>query len=144
MIDECIEWDGALTQKGYGIKNVRVDGAWKIKRVHRLVWEEEYGPISAGMFIRHKCDNPPCILLDHLEIGTAADNSRDMVKRNPQKKTHCLRGHEFAGGNLGTYNGNRYCKKCRSIFNLQYSKRNREKVNALARKGYHSRLARLS
>lgn len=31
--------------------------------------------------VRHRCDNPPCWKLDHLVLGTASDNSADMVAR---------------------------------------------------------------
>lgn len=38
------------------------------------------------MQIRHKCDNPSCCNIEHLEIGTAKDNARDKVKRNRSRK----------------------------------------------------------
>jgi hypothetical protein len=31
--------------------------------------------------IRHRCDNPPCIKVDHLELGTHADNVTDRESR---------------------------------------------------------------
>lgn len=33
------------------------------------------------MVVRHRCDNPPCIAIDHLELGTQAENVRDMHSR---------------------------------------------------------------
>lgn len=48
---------------------------------HRVVWEHHHGPVPDGMYIRHKCDNPPCVEIEHLEIGTPLDNSRDRVER---------------------------------------------------------------
>jgi len=49
--------------------------------IHRLVWEFHRGPIPPGLQIQHTCDVPNCCNVDHLEIGTHADNMRDMAKR---------------------------------------------------------------
>ncbi len=37
------------------------------------------GPIPKGLEVRHGCNNPSCVNIDHLSIGTSADNSMDMV-----------------------------------------------------------------
>ena len=47
----------------------------------RWFYTQKYGEIPKGKIIRHKCDNPACINIDHLELGTHKDNSQDMVKR---------------------------------------------------------------
>ena len=54
--------------------------------VHRYMYEQAFGALPKDIVVRHKCDNPKCCRLDHLEIGTYADNSRDMVERNRQAK----------------------------------------------------------
>lgn len=36
------------------------------------------GPVPDGLFVLHKCDTPQCANVDHLFLGTARDNSRDM------------------------------------------------------------------
>lgn len=74
--DGCWLWR-AGTNRGYGI-------AWvggRIKKAHRVSWEEVNGPIPPGMFVCHRCDNPPCVRPSHLFLGTNADNMRDMSEK---------------------------------------------------------------
>lgn len=75
----CMEWAGARTPKGYGQTYVR--GRRAPQRAHRVAWEAARGPIPAGLFVLHACDNPPCVNVDHLYLGTAADNARDRGTR---------------------------------------------------------------
>ena len=111
---ECIEWTGSTDGHGYGQR--RISG--KLYAVHRLVWAEANGPIPDGVVIRHKCDNPPCYNLDHLEPGTKKDNTQDMIARNrnsngQKDKTHCKHGHEFTEFNTYiTKQGWRHCRTC--------------------------------
>lgn len=51
------------------------------KNAARAVWEFLRGPIDDGIVVRHKCDNPTCINLDHLELGTQLQNIQDAVER---------------------------------------------------------------
>jgi hypothetical protein len=39
------------------------------------------GPIPDGLFVLHRCDNPPCVRPDHLRLGTAKDNTQDMLRK---------------------------------------------------------------
>lgn len=71
----CRLWQGALI--GTGGYGVRPNG----ERVHRWVWRMAYGPIPDGMQVLHHCDQPLCYRLDHLYLGTPADNMRDKVQR---------------------------------------------------------------
>lgn len=48
---------------------------------HRYAWVLANGPIAPGLVVCHTCDNPPCINVDHLFIGTQADNVRDMYAK---------------------------------------------------------------
>ena len=73
----CIEWQGTRNQQGYG----KVQRNRKAIHAHRYAYERAHGPIPEGLVVRHKCDNPPCVNPDHLEVGTALDNARDAVNR---------------------------------------------------------------
>lgn len=93
----CWEFQGAKRHP-YGYKK------FSGKQAHRVMWELVYGPIPAGLFVLHHCDNPACVRPDHLFLGTIADNARDMRQkgRHPGKPgiTACPRGHPYAPGNL--------------------------------------------
>jgi hypothetical protein len=74
----CVVFTGYRDKDGYG--HMAIDG--KDVPAHRAAYEAENGPIPDGLVARHKCDNPPCIKLAHLEPGTHADNGNDKAVRN--------------------------------------------------------------
>lgn len=76
----CIEWQGGKLTGGYGSFRFK-NKSWP---AHRWLWVQTYGPIEDGLVVRHKCDNPPCTNLDHLELGTTQENTQDMVDRERQ------------------------------------------------------------
>lgn len=75
---ECRVWTASRDRYGYGRITIRPRG---VLPAHRVAWEAAHGPIPEGMVIRHKCDNPPCVNVAHLELGTTADNQRDKRER---------------------------------------------------------------
>lgn len=75
MITECIIWQGALNSGGYPV-------TWHKGRAmyaHRLL-----AGAKSTEVVLHTCDNPACVNVGHLVIGTHADNSRDMVLKGRQ------------------------------------------------------------
>lgn len=123
IYDECIEWDGPLNSGRSPYGRIAIpddDGIIRRRKayVHRLVWIEENGPIPTGMCVLHKCDNPPCINIDHLFLGTQSDNIDDMVRKGrhvPRSiaQTHCKHGHAFSQENTYLRKDNvRACKTC--------------------------------
>ncbi len=75
----CRLWQGSLNGTGYGRIWDRAEQ--RLVLTHRYFWEQAYGTIPNGMVVRHKCDQPLCFRIDHLELGTVADNSADMMQR---------------------------------------------------------------
>lgn len=73
---ECLPWWGPIRVDGYG----RTRGRHRVL-AHRHIYEECFGMIPDGLVVRHKCDNPGCVAPEHLDLGTQADNMRDMVER---------------------------------------------------------------
>ena len=85
----CLIWGGYVHKNGYGIVN------WKGKtaRAHRVSWEISFGEIPPTMFVCHKCDNPPCVNPQHLFLGTARDNTSDMILKGRARWTGPKRPH---------------------------------------------------
>lgn len=81
--DNCWTWTGATNKDGYGQINSR--NATRRILAHRLSWMIHFGGIPSGLFVCHACDNPPCVRPDHLFVGTAMDNMRDMIKKGRAK-----------------------------------------------------------
>lgn len=55
------------------------------KDAHRAAWLVFKGPIPQGMRVCHSCDVPLCVNPDHLFLGTAKDNTLDMMKKGRHK-----------------------------------------------------------
>ena len=73
----CLEYQGCLDKDGYGVKTI----GGKQWRLPRLVWIIAYGSIPDGKIICHHCDNPSCVNVQHLFVGTHKENNLDMFKK---------------------------------------------------------------
>lgn len=80
--DGCWVWSGSKNPKGYGqIQKGRRGAGMRPLLSHRVSWEIHFGSIPNGMKVLHHCDNPSCVRPDHLFLGTDADNTADMIKK---------------------------------------------------------------
>lgn len=88
---------------------------------HRAVYTEIVGPIPQHLELDHHCENRNCVNPLHVEpvspqVNTARGNSWAGIN---QRKTHCIRGHEFTPENtrvgprsMGRPGFQRWCKEC--------------------------------
>lgn len=81
-ITGCHNWDGAQTDRGYphfSIRRTREEKAssrWGNRRVlaHKWLFERTHGKVEPGYEVDHRCCNPSCVNLDHLQSITKAQN----------------------------------------------------------------------
>ena len=63
--------------RGYGTLGETKQHSGRHYYAHRVSWIMHNGPIPDGLFVLHKCDNPPCVNPEHLFLGDDEDNQRD-------------------------------------------------------------------
>ena len=94
----CWNWTRGKVWSGYGY--FYLPGPERIQvRAHREAWELTNGPIPAGLFVLHRCDNPLCCNPAHLFLGTQTDNMRDMDKKGRRKLSHNFSKRDQNGEN---------------------------------------------
>lgn len=109
----CWVWQKAQTAAGYG----QIGEGGKVLYTHRVAYELHVGPIPDGLQIDHLCRNTSCCNPGHLEVVTAAENTR----RNeaPASVTNrtgvCQYGHLIAGDNVYSpaSRDERSCRECK-------------------------------
>jgi hypothetical protein len=78
----CFLWTGSVGSHGYG------DFRWqgRSRTVPRFVLEQAMGrELAPGEKALHKCDNRLCGRKEHLFLGTARDNTHDMMAKGRQR-----------------------------------------------------------
>lgn len=91
----CLIWTGSTHTNGYGA--ISFNG--QQTSTHRAVWTEANGEIPEGMCVLHRCDTPPCVNIDHLFMGTMADNMDDKSKKGRVRNGNPV-GEENAAAKL--------------------------------------------
>lgn len=132
----CWIWRKAQTTDGYG--KIGVEG--KTCRAHRVAYKVFVGEIPEGYQVHHTCveqgfGSTLCINPHHLEAVTHIENTRrGDAGKHLTERTHCPRGHIYAGENLMVEaDGFRRCRTCRREQARAYRGRQRERQRAAER-----------
>lgn len=82
----CLLWTGGVTETG-GYGKFTLDGNGGTVLAHRWAWERVHGPVPPRMVVRHlRCNQPSCVNVAHLAVGTHAENSADMTSQGRQAR----------------------------------------------------------
>lgn len=108
--DDCWIWLGYHNREGYAVLGV----GNRPGLVHRIAYELIVGKIPDGLTIDHLCRNRGCVNPRHMEpVPNAVNVLRGQgVTAKNARKSHCPRGHAYAGANLNIRNGKRRCVAC--------------------------------
>lgn len=60
-------------------------GSKNKKLAHRAVWEYFNGQIPDDLYILHSCDFQGCVNINHMRLGTIAENNRERSERGRNK-----------------------------------------------------------
>lgn len=88
----CWLWLGSVRSKSDPYGRIFVGqkgGGGRSIKAHRLAYSMFKGPIPAGHFVCHKCDNRNCVNPDHLFTAPQGGNIRDAVRKarlNPERR----------------------------------------------------------
>jgi hypothetical protein len=105
QLTPCREWQGSRDVDGYGMiyRGERVKG-WrkgrpygsfrKRVRLNRYLWSLVYGPVPDDWLFLHRCHNPACFRLDHMEL--APDLAAQDARRHAEERDARGEGHGMA------------------------------------------------
>src|ERR1700721_602997 len=97
----CFLFGGAEDECGYG-------RFWLLGRMmlaHRAAWLLAGRELPAGALLCHKCDTPPCVNVDHLFLGSHADNALDGARK---RRRRLGRGGPLPLGVVNSSSGGRF------------------------------------
>ena len=123
--DECWIWQGGLSTDGYGAFHIPSphphEGSHKAHRVSIFLKTGIFP--SSVQFVCHSCDNPPCVNPNHLWIGNASSNAKDM-KRKGRCRNKSTGAKHWDDGHECTLESCRTDKYGHRFFNPGYAPKN--------------------
>lgn len=94
---DCIVYIRGTVQRS-GHRNIGFRG--RRVGVHRVAWILANGEVPNGIDVLHRCDVPSCVNVDHLFLGTHADNNADRDRKGRHRP---LRGSANGYAKLSEY-----------------------------------------
>lgn len=88
LADSCYVWTGARDRDGYGRFWLSGGSRQAHRAIYALANDVTLNPAAQ---VRHTCDNPSCVRISHLRLGTHTDNMRDRSERG---RTNGARGSD--------------------------------------------------
>lgn len=85
ITESCWVWAGGKRRKGYGA----LDWNGRRRGAHQVSWEIANGPVPDGLHVLHSCDNPSCVRLAHLRLGTNKENHAERVAKGRSSRHGC-------------------------------------------------------
>lgn len=90
----CIEWTGTKTNKGYGLIHFarKMGEGWNSSiPASRAVYQAHHNVILERLqHVCHRCDNPSCVNIEHLFLGSPKDNAQDKLIKGRNAKKYKL------------------------------------------------------
>ena len=120
----CWLWTGTILRNGYG----QVYSESQHHYVHRVMYEQEVGPIPQGWTVDHVwdrgCLHKHCGNPDHLEAVTLAENiRRAQIGRPRLLPAACAKGHLYTPENTRMRGRDRICRQCQAEYRARYRQR---------------------
>jgi hypothetical protein len=84
----CAHWVGAIGDDGYGRFQAGTRPAARTVRPHAWVFERATGMRPVRLRLLHSCDETGCVALEHLTVGTQAENVAQMHRRGRGWRRH--------------------------------------------------------
>lgn len=104
----CWEWTGKLDKDGYARTQSN-------ELAHRVVYEQEVGPVPKDKQPDHLCRIRKCTAPYHIEPVTKRENERRKQMRHRVKIRKCPQGHDLFLNGINTIYGGKVCGYCSGV-----------------------------
>ena len=93
----CREWIATKNSHGYGLIHFSIkkgDGYKSSLPAHRAHYMAHHNIIlKRNEWVLHKCDNPSCVNIEHLFLGSPKDNNADMWAKGRGRSAETYKLH---------------------------------------------------